>query len=269
MEESSVQPTPATETPTSVTTEPTTAPVTAAPVETVPAATAPDWSSLLEKVDPKDLRKHPRIAGIIGSAMQQERELIQREASESAIRQTREEREEELVRLFDENEETLRERYPRAYEALQGVGTARTQRQTEEQLAGVRADMAKQVGAAFAAIPEFGEFSDAERESLFRVVGERIQAGKPEEVTGAFAAKAADLIAERRSKARFEKFKAQELNREREAIRKEIAAEFLKTSSAPDLARGRVTTPTSEMQRIIQNGSDEEFAKFYEQIYGQ
>mgnify|MGYP001594445993 CR=1 FL=1 len=258
-ESTSVQPTPETEAPGEEVTAP-----AAAPASAPTAPEMPDWTAALDKVDHKELRRHPKIAGLIGSAAQQAIDDYKRRETEAASHKTAKESEDELLKLFEENADAIKERYPRAHERFIALQKERVQAELAGAKAEIRRGAAAQIGQAYRDLPEWSEFTQTEQEELAKAL-----VGKTEDqILPTFAAKAADLVAERRAQKRFEAWKTKELGKEREALRKEVSAELLKGSPAPDLTRGRAVAPDAEARRVILSGSDEEFDKWYESTYG-
>lgn len=217
------------------------------------AAPAADWRTIIDTVDPSELRSHPRFQGVVGDAVDkamrrwradQEAEVSQRSAERART---------EMLDLARKDPEAFAERY------LSDV----QREDTMQRLAGLRADtraeFARMVGAAFRDVPEFAEFTADHHERLAKAV-----AGKPDdEVVAAYNRAAVDLIAEiradKRATERVETFKKAELVKEREAIRKEVAAELLKESPKPDMSRGG--RPAAFDPTTL---SDREFDKWYE-----
>jgi hypothetical protein len=225
--------------PTETTPEPAEAPEQEAPEEapsSVPAAeeakpeAAPyDWRKALDEAPYDEIRKHPKFSGFVGTEKarwQQEYDVQQKAKTEAETRQALEHELEELAR---QNPVAFADKWLGDTEA----------KKAQERLTGLetkaRQDIAAQVGAALHTVEEWaGVIADPDALAAFTMA----PAGKPpEEVIPAVFGKAVDLVAERRARARFEKWKADELPKEREALKAEITAELLSQSDRPDLVR--------------------------------
>lgn len=235
-EEQIGQPTETTPEPAETTEQPTSASEAGTGAEAPPAAEveapAPppyDWRKALDEAPADEVRRHPKFAGLVGSEKQRwqhEYEANKKAADEAAAaanlrEQMRAKARAHPVEFADEwlGSEEAREQEER----LQGLETK------------ARQDLASQLGAALHGIDEWaGVIADPEALSAFTLA----PAGKPpgQELPAIFE-KAADLIAEKRARARFEKWKADELPKEREALKAEITAELLAQSDRPDLVR--------------------------------
>ena len=231
------------------------APVETPAVETPQAPETPTWQQELEKLDAKELRKHPRIAGIIGSelqrAVQAEQERIRTEESRKANDQT----EQELLRFSEENADYIREKYPKAYAHLMNLQKQRAQREVDGLRGQTRHEFAQQLGRAFAEIPEWKELTDADHEDLAK----KVMGKNDDEVIPIFQKEATTLVATRMAHKLHDQWKQKDLAKEREAIRQEEAAKLLKGSEAPDTAR-----PKGEPARTnVNNMSDDEFDDYW------
>jgi hypothetical protein len=200
----------------------------AAEVE-APALPPYDWRKALDEAPADELRRHPKFAGFVGSEKQrwqQDYEAQHKARQEDEARQKADEELRELARVNPVAfaDKWLGSEEARAQQArLDGLETK------------ARQDLASQLGAALHGVEEWaGVIADPEALSAFTLA----PAGKPpgQELPAIFE-KAADLIAEKRARARFEKWKADELPKEREALKAEITAELLAQSDRPDLVR--------------------------------
>ncbi len=231
------------------------APVETSTTETPEVPETPTWQQELDKLDPKELRKHPRIAGMIGNelqlAMQRQRERMEEEARRNANDQA----EQALLGFTEDNAEYLKERYPKVYEHLMNLQAQRAQRETEGLRSKTRHEMAQALGRAFAEIPEWQELTEADHEDLAKkVIGK-----SDDEVIPIFQKEATTKVATRIAQKLHEQWKAKDLAKEREAIRQEEAAKLLKNSEAPDTRR-----PSGLPARTnINNMSDEEFDDYW------
>lgn len=234
--------------------EPQAAPEATTAAEPAPQAATPTWQEVLDKVDSKELRKHPKLAGILGSetqtAIQRERERIQHEEGEKAARAAEQ-------RLRD-----LAQRDPVQFAEQWLTDQQRTdvQRQLNEMGAKARSDLAKRIGQAAAALPEWKELTQEDHEKLARAL-----AGKGEdEVIPVFFSTVADLVTDRRAERRKEDWKAKELAKEREAIRQEERANAFKASDAPDGKAPKGTPAGTNIGAM----SDKEFDEYWKKRYG-
>jgi hypothetical protein len=216
--------------------------------------TPPTWLTELEKVDARELRKHPKIAGIIGSeqqrAIQTERERIKVEEGERAAKAA----EQRLRDLAQKDPVTFAEQW------LSQAQKDDIQRQLDDLHRKTRSDLATAIGRAYQGLPEWKELSQEDQEALGRAV-----MGKPDdEVLPLFTTHAADLVARRRAERQFNEWKTKELAKEREAIRQEEAAKLLKGSDAPD---GRA--PKGEPAGVnVHTMSDAEFDAYWKKKFG-
>jgi hypothetical protein len=222
----------------------------AAPIET-PApeapvvAQTPTWQEELEKLDPKELRKHPRIAGIIGSELQRAKQAEQQQDQEQRRRET----EDELLKFSEENAEYIRQHYPKAYEHLMGL-----QRQRAEQ------DLTNAKGQSLHAIA--AEVGKAYSETVAKLtpeewqsVSKALEGLSEEQVIPAYAR----LMHKFEVQKTHDEWKAKELSKaialERDAIRQEEAAKLLKTSEGPDITKSKGTPPLVDVGSM----TDEQF----------
>jgi hypothetical protein len=220
-------------------------------VEPAPVAETPTWQQELDKVDAKTLRSHPRIAGIVGSAIQADRQRDQEERE----RKGREETEQELLKFSEENADYIKDKYPRAYEHLMGLQQERARRELETVGSKTVHQLASEIGRAMNDVPEWKELTEADHQKLAEAV-----VGRPDaEVIAIFNRVAIDLLAERRAEKKHATWKEKELAKEREAARQEEAAKLLKGSEAPD------TTPSKGQPAGVNiNGmSDAEFDDYW------
>jgi hypothetical protein len=237
-----IQPTP--EQPAEATTEET-ADVAApeAAVEETAQAPVTDWRQdlkrILDEAPAEEIRRHPKFAGIVGTekqTWQQQYEAQKREADEAAA----------LERMRAEMREKARSN-PVAFadEWLSAEESKEQQDRLIKLETNARQEIGKQIGAAFHAIPEWGDIA-ADADSLARLAT-AIQGKTVEDVLPAWNAAAAELIADRRARALADKIVAERLAAERAAWETEAAANGFVTSARPDLVRGgRVATADPE-----------------------
>jgi len=92
---------------------------------------------------------------------------------------------------------------------------------------------------------------------------EAVQGKADDEVLTAFAAAATNLVAERRSIQRFEEWKKKELDREREAVRKEEAAKLLAKTPGADISRGKTRPDTVDVDSMTPRQFEEHWKKHF------
>ncbi len=198
-------------------------PVEAAP-PTEPAA--PTWQQELEKADAKDLRRHPKVAGLIGSEIQRaiERDrLVQQEQQEARARQ---EAEANLRRLAQEDPATFAENWL-SQDAQQQLGNQVTNIRSK-----TRDEMALSLSAGAKSLPEWQHVTESDMQALATALAGK----KDDEVLPVFLHQLVDTVSRYRAKALHEEWKAKELEDQRKAIRNEEAAKLMKRTGAPDLA---------------------------------
>jgi len=214
---------------------------------------APDWRSLIDRADASELRKHPKIGGIVGQMVDTAMRDWQRNQQETYNRQATEAAREELRRLAKEDPDAFAERFLKDDQREFALAQLQTLRQQET------AAMAQRVGRAYASIPGWDRLTTDDHSILARA----IQGLPDDEVIAAYNAKALELLAARRvedaANERFEKFKKSELAKEREAIRAEEAAKLLKKEPKPDMTRATRQPPVPDFSRM----TDADFERWY------
>lgn len=193
----------------------------------VEAAAAAPHLAWLETASPDEIARNPRVAGILGSRLQNEREKIRREIHEEQSRAASQKAEQDLLTLAQQDPFTFAQTY------LSKAEQERIGRETENLKASTRTEFTQQLGRSYQKLPELNDLTPAEKETLHRAI-----AGKPEgEFLESFNLAMVDIAAERRANAKVAKFRDAELSKEREAIRQEEAAKRLKGSARPTLTR--------------------------------
>lgn len=216
-----------------------------------PVAETPAWETELDKLDAKTLRKNPKIAGIVGAeiqrAIQGERRRIEAEAGQRAAKAA----EERLRQLAQDDPVSFAEQWL----------SDSQKRDLQSQLDGLRGrarqEFAQNVGKAMTTLPEWAELTDADYEALAKA----ISVPNEDEVIPLFVRHATDLVAERKARARFESWKAKELAKEREALKAELAAEMLRESEAPDLAKPKGQPAKVKLADLPQDEFDAAWAR--------
>ena len=121
------------------------------------------------------------------------------------------------------------------------------------------AAMARRVGAAFASIPGWDRLTVDDHTQLAQAIR-----GLPDdEVVARYNATALSLLTKRgvdvEANTRFETWKKGELEKERKAIRDEMAAELLKKEPAPDLSRAVKQPAVPDFSKM----TDDEYNHWY------
>ena len=213
-------------------------------------ATAPaDWSTALDTLPVEEIRKHRRFAGILGSEMATQRTNWERDQKATQQRQAAEEAERQMLAQAQSDPVGFAEKW------LQGKQGELTARELEGMRGGLRQDFARRLGESFRGLPEWAEMTQDEHAKLLTAV----QGKADDDVLTAFTAAAADLVAERRAKGRFEKWKSTELDREREALRTEEAAKLLAKTPGADISRSKRGSDSVDVDAM----SDKEFDKYW------
>jgi hypothetical protein len=224
------------------------------PSEAQAEPTPPTWLEELEKADSRELRKHPKIAGIIGSelqrAIQAERERIKIDEGEKAARDA----EQKLRELAQSDPVTFADRW------LSDAQKADVQRQLDDLHRKTRSDLATRIGAAFREIPEWKELTPEDMESLAK----EVMGKSDDEALPVFSRAATKAVAKRMADKIVAEFKEKELAKEREAIRQEEAAKLLKNSDAPDGKPPKGTPSGLNINAM----SDAEFDAYWKKKYG-
>jgi hypothetical protein len=199
----------------------------------VPPATS-SLQQLLDQADAKELRSHPRIAGIIGSenqrAIQAEKQRIKVEEGVAAAKAA----EAELLQLAQDDPVAFSEKWltDKQREKIQG--------EISDLRDSTRRDFATAIGRAFRAIPEWGDLTPDEHTTIAKAILNQ----PDDEVLPLFNRTALELVAVK----------------QREAIRQEEAAKLMQNGAAPDLAR-----PKSAPGRLnFSKMSDREFAEYWD-----
>lgn len=220
-----------------------------------PAPRTPTWQEMLEEADARDLRRHPRVAGIIGSEIQRAVQSEMRRIQDGQTQQVRAQTEAELLRFSDENAEYMREHYPRAYEHLMGLQRQRADREVQGMRGQTRNELATAIGRSFQELPEWREVLEQDGETLARAV----QGKGDDEVLPHFNRAALELVANRRAQRLLAEWRETEMTAAREAIRQEEAAKLLATSAAPDTSPPKGAPATVNVAGM----SDAEFDEYY------
>jgi len=202
--------------------------------EAAAAAPAPDWRTALDTAPIDEVSKHPRFAGLLGERLQRERERIAQEAAETARRQADEEREADLLRLLEENDETLSTQYPKAKEALLERRRQREELDVQRRVGESYRDFSLRIGQAYASLPEWEEVVGKYRPALEEAINSKTTDA---EQIQAFTITAADLVARVRADRQIQARIDDEVAKAKEAVRQEMAAERMGGTAAPDMRR--------------------------------
>lgn len=246
------------------TTEATPAPQDAPAAEAPPAAppvdTTPAWVRALDEADPKELRRHPRFAGVLGAEMDRLKRTWETDAQRQHQERASKDAEARLLELARTDPDAFAERYLTDHER------SRIQSDMDALRKNARSEIAQMVGRAFQGVPEWVEFSEREYEEM----AQALQGKSEDEVIAVWNAKALDLVAEKRATKRFDerfqKWRETELAKEREAIRQEEAQKLRTEVPSPDMSRPRRTASALHplYQRLVDTPVGPEYDAAYE-----
>lgn len=224
----------------------------AKPASTPATDTMPAWAKAIEDADAATLRKHPKIAGMIGSEAQRLYQLKGQQDHAAESQRVHEATEAELLKFSEDNADYLKENYPRAYQHLITLQQDRAKRDMEGLHGKTLHDLAQKVGASIQQLPEYTEFTQADHDRLVQAL-----VGKSDdEVLAIYNLTALDIAANKR----LAKLLAKETEKIRGAVRQEEAARLMKDSDAPDLAKPKATPGKVNIPAM----TDDEFTKWYE-----
>lgn len=203
--------------------------------------TSPEWARYLETAPTDELKKHPKIAGLVGDLADKAWRKKQAEHDDAARSRAQAEAEAALERLADEDPEAFAARFKSDKERERAI------RQFQSLRNDTRAEFANAVGSAYRDAPGW---DDVDHAKLMQAV-----AGKPDdEVIVAFHKEAmrqlTEINSKKSAKALYEEWREKELPKEREALRKEIAAEMLKKEPKPGLTRGKAAGVSNDWASI-------------------
>jgi seryl-tRNA synthetase len=220
-------------------------------VATPAAEPTVDWQKVLDTVDPKELRRHPKIAGLVGSQLEAERRREQQEREAAAQAKARQELDAEFEKLAAENEETLQERYPSVYRHVQRLKTEREEGESLKKFAA-------RVGQAYNNLPEWKEATADERQELAKAL-----IGVPDEDVVAVAnSHILKFVAGKQNERTYAERLRADLARERKAWETEAAARGFKASDAPDMARGQATPARVDVNALPKAEFDQRWERF-------
>jgi hypothetical protein len=223
----------------------------AAPGKGEPAAVAvPGWRELIKGVDPKELASDPLIAGIVGSKLDSERKREEAGRVAKARADARAEVDNDLMRLFDENPDTLKEQYPKVFEHLSQVKLEQKEGESLKKFAA-------RVGRAYSDLPEWNEATPEEKQGLV----EALAGVSDEDVIARANSYALDLTARKRADKLYTERHKADMEKERKAWETERAGNDLKASDHPDLTRG-----TAGGKVNVSAMSDEEFENYWKKL---
>ena len=228
------------------------------------AATTPDLATLLDTIDPETLTKHPRVAGILGSRIDQAIRRRQAETDAEARAKAEAEQDEDLSRLLDENDETLSERYPKARERLQALRAQRSEEATARRIGESVNEFATRIGQHYARLPEWSEIVGdparlARLEQAVKAQTDQVAA------VGAFAEVATDLVAEARAEKKAKARVDQEVEAARKAERQAVQAEAL--SNTPASGTKKPTGVPSKLAQI-RAMTPQQIEEYWKKTYG-
>ena len=219
-----------------------------------PADVTPVWIKDVDATDAKDLRRHPKIAGIVGSELERAHQRWEADRAQKDADQ----------KVLDDEERRLEKARNQPYEMAEDVAAEIEKKRSDRELNVAQSrqynDLADQIGGALAEIPEWAELSPEEKHTeLSKAMADK---KLPGEVWGPFVATTAKLIAKRLAAKEIESYKAANLVAERAAMRAELTAELLNGSQEPDVARARGPGRIDPA-----NLSDADFKEYYERKY--
>lgn len=233
------------------------------PQETPPN---PTWRDELAKLDPQEFKKiineYPALSGVIGGIIGTERqraiELYEARRSKESTEQRRVESDAELIKLLEDNEDLVKQYYPKVHERL----TELQQSRAEKELRDVQDKSIRQIGLAIgralADVPEWNEVPNERKQELATLM----QGRSDEEALAVFNHYAWQLVADVRAEKRVSKFRTEELEKERAAIRQEEAAKLMRSSDAPDLRK-----PSGSPAKVnLRDMSDTEFDHYWNTV---
>lgn len=218
------------------------------------AVDTPDWQRLIEQVDPNEIRKHPRVAGIVGEMVDKAVRKWANDQQERITNAQRAQAEKDLLELAERDPLGFSKRF------LTDKEQERLHRQFATVQQQTREEFARRIGRAFQDVPEWKEFTAQDYEALAMAVQ-----GKPDdEIIAAYNAKAAELIAdkraEKRASERYQKWRADELEKEVDARVKDTLAKRLKRDARPDLRPAAGAPAKFDPNKL----SDSDFNQWYE-----
>lgn len=216
-------------------------------------ATTMDWSTALDTLPVEEIRKHRRFSGILGSEMATQRQAWERTQAAEQRRLAAEENERQMLAQAQSDPVGFAEKW------LQGKQGELTARELEGMRGSLRQDFARRLGESYRGLPEWADMTQDEHAKLM----EAVQGKADDEVLTAFAAAATNLVAERRSIQRFEEWKKKELDREREAVRKEEAAKLLAKTPGADISRGKTRPDTVDVDSMTPRQFEEHWKKHF------
>lgn len=198
------------------------------PVEAAPIITpeVPLWQQELEKADAKDLRKHPKVAGLIGSEIQRAIERDRQVQQEQQHEKARQEAESRLRKLAQEDPMTFAEQWL-SQDAQQQLGS-----QVATVRARTRDEYAMSLSAGAKSLPEWQSITEDDMREMATALANK----KDDEVLPVFLSKLVDTVSKYRAKTLHDEWKAKELEEQRKAIRNEEAAKLLQKTPAPSTA---------------------------------
>lgn len=211
-----------------------------------PAAPQTLDMSFLDTIDPDELSKHPRFAGILGQRLQREQQRWEQQRQEKAEREARASAETELLKLAEEDPYEFSKRYL----------TDAEQKRMQRDLASLRGETQREyVQRIGKAVAEKYVLSPADVQEIAAEL-----AGKTDdEVLPVFTLAAAKIAAKREATQMHSEWREKELAKEKEAWKLEYEAERLAESTGPDLRKPNGQGAPFNPAAL----SDEEFNKWY------
>lgn len=244
--------------------EPVVLPTDGATPQPGPTPQTPSWQEELDKLDAADLRRHPKIAGLIGSEAQRLWQQKTKTDTETAQRKAREEQERAFMDLVEGNTDYIKEHHPLVYQRYESAQQERMSRG----LAGIRESTIKEIGETIGQVlqelPEGRQMMSDD--SAMTSLASALQNKPDHEVIAIVIQHAADYMTEQRVKKAVEtaitkrdKEWEEKLAKDREATRQEERAKHLASSHAPD---GKAPKREPAKMNVIEM-SDADFEKWW------
>ncbi len=183
----------------------------------------PDWSQLINDVPTEELRRHPKLSGLVGSMLARQRAEIERATKAAEEERAREAAAAELERLARDDPDEFSRRY------LTDLQRQRQQEEAERQRAEIaaresadaRIQYAELLGTVIQKQPDFAP-TDEERAQI----AEKLKTLPPEQAISGFMDWAVGLITRTR------------VEREKKALEASVAGASF--SAGPPIGAGRV-----------------------------
>ncbi len=215
---------------------------------------APSWQELLDQTDAKELRRHPKVAGIIGSERQDAERKFQLHHSQKSESERLERQEKAFLDLVEGNTDYIKEHHPLVHDRYIALQQERASREVASIRGNTVHEIAAAIGRAMHDVPEWQQLAEQDHQAIAKELANK----SDDEVLPIFNRMAIQLV----SKKMLDKWKAEELAKEREAIRKEVNAQIMREGDAPDMTRSKSASKQGIVD--VNSMSQEEFNKYWE-----